>query len=144
MSTESSGTYHATPPTLVDGENKELQLDVNGNLKVAGATTITSGSVEVTSNVVPIGGAYTNRSITSLSGASETLMAANASRRILLIHNEGATSVTVNLVGGTAVAGVGGNITLTAGQQLKLDVYPPTSAITVIGTATGDITAFEG
>lgn len=31
--TQSRGTYNATPPTLTDGTNSNIQLDINGNLK---------------------------------------------------------------------------------------------------------------
>lgn len=92
----------------------------------------------------PIGGAYTNRSIANLSGASETLMAANANRRILIVSNEGATAIAVNLTGGTAALNTAGNVTLASGGSITLDNYPPTSAITIIGTANADVTAYEG
>ncbi len=117
----------STSEVSTDGDNIALNATSRGELAVA-----------------YIGIAYTDRSIANLSGASETLMAANASRRFLIVHNEGATSVSVNLAGGVAAAGVGGNITLTAGQQLKLDRSPPIGAITVIGTLNSDVTAYEG
>lgn len=92
----------------------------------------------------PIGVAYTDRSIANLAGTSETLMAANASRRILLIYNIGATSIAVNLTGGTASLTAGGSVVLPAGASLVLDRAPPVGAITVIGTANADVTAMEG
>lgn len=92
----------------------------------------------------PLGGAYTNRSIANLSGASEQLMAANANRRILIISNEGATSIAVNMIGGAASLNTAGSITIAAGGSITLDTYPPTGAINIIGTLNADVTAYEG
>jgi hypothetical protein len=93
---------------------------------------------------IPIGGAYTDRSIANLSGSSEALMAANTARRVLIVHNIGATAIAVNLTGGTASLTAGGSINLAAGASLILSQYPPTSAITIIGTSNADVTAYEG
>jgi len=89
-------------------------------------------------------GAWTNRSIANLSGASETLMAANSARRHLIIQNIAANNMGVNLAGGTAAIGTAGTITITPGGGLELFNTPPTGAITIIGTANDDVTAFEG
>ncbi len=94
--------------------------------------------------VEQIGAAYTNRSIANLTGASEPLMAANPDRRILIVSNEGATPVAVNLSGGAAALNTAGNITLTAGGSITLDNSPPIGAITIIGTLNADVTAYEG
>lgn len=93
--------------------------------------------------VVPSGGAYTDRSIANLTGASQALMAANADRKILVINNVGATSVAVNLTGGAAVIGGAGSITLLTNGTLVLDSYPPTGIINIIGTLNADVTAYE-
>lgn len=93
---------------------------------------------------VPVGGTYTDRSIANLAGTSETLMASNASRKVLVVYNIGATSVAVNLTGGTASLTAGGSVVLQAGGSLVLDTYPPSSAITIIGTTNADVTAYEG
>lgn len=92
----------------------------------------------------PSGVAYTDRSIANLTGASETLMAANTSRRILIVHNPSANPMAVNLVGGTAALNAAGSIELAAGERLVLDNCPPTGAITIIGTLNDDVTAYEG
>jgi hypothetical protein len=88
--------------------------------------------------------ALTDRSIANLSGSSETLMVANPRRRILIIHNIGATAIAVNLTGGTASLTVGGSINLAAGASLILNRHCPSSAITIIGTLNADVTAYEG
>lgn len=110
----------------------------------AASLSVVPASDAVFATSVPIGGAYTDRSIANLAGTSETLMAANASRRLLIVSNAGATAVAVNLTGGTAALNTAGSVTLAAGGSLVLDTYPPTSAITVIGTAAADVTAYEG
>ena len=80
----------------------------------------------------------------ALSGSSETLFAANADRRFLLIQNVAANPIGVNLTGGTAAIGDAGTITLIAGGGLVLDTNCPVNAITVIGTPADEITAVEG
>jgi len=87
---------------------------------------------------------YTDRSIANLSGSSQTLMAANFRRRILIIHNPSANAMAVNLVGGTAALNTAGSIELAAGERLVIDRHCPQSAITIIGTANDDVTAYEG
>lgn len=155
------GIYSASLPTLTNGQRGNLQITAKG---AALATLFTAAGVEVpfpaslgtktaaaslavvpaSDALPPIGGAYTDRSIANLSGSSEQLMAANAARRILIVHNIGATAVAVNLTGGTASLTVGGSYGLAAGASLVIDTYPPTSAITIIGTASADVTAYEG
>jgi hypothetical protein len=88
--------------------------------------------------------ALTDRSIANLAGTSETLMAANPRRRILIIYNIGATAIAVNLTGGAASLTAGGSVGLAAGGSLIIDRHCPSSAITVIGTANADVTAYEG
>ena len=87
---------------------------------------------------------YTNRSIANLAGSSETLMAANPRRRIMIIHNPSANPMAVNLVGGTAALNTAGSIEIIAGGTLVIDNHCPQSAITIIGTANDDVTAYEG
>lgn len=148
MTTHVAGEYNATPPSLTSGDTETLQLDSSGNLKVTGTVTATPTGTQTVSGTVqtvaPVGGAYTDRSIANLAGTSETLMAANANRRILVIHNIGATDIAVNLTGGAASLTAGGSIKIATGGSLILDNYPPTGAITIIGTAAADVTAYEG
>ncbi len=87
---------------------------------------------------------YTDKTITSATGSSQTLAAANASRRCLIIKN-GASPTGVNLLGGTAAIGGAGTITLQAYESLYLSgAECPTGAITVISTAAAYISAYEG
>ncbi len=108
-----------------------VPVDASNPLPVTGAITIS-------------GVAYTDRSIANLSGASETLMAANADRRVLGLHNIGATAVAVNLTGGAASLTVGGSVVIQAGGSIVLDQNAPVGAITIIGTLNADVTAWEG
>lgn len=94
----------------------------------------------------PIGGGitYTDKTITSASGSSQTLAAANTSRKSLLIKN-GGSATGVNLNGGTAAIGGAATITLQPYEPLFLSGADcPTNLITVISTATAYISAFEG
>lgn len=94
--------------------------------------------------VAQIGVAYTDRSIASLAGSSETLMAANTARRILIVYNIGATAIAVNLTGGAASLTAGGSVVIAAGGSLILDSAAPTALIKIIGTASAAVTAYEG
>lgn len=122
------------------GKLEGISVDATGRVNVNVPTPLT-----VSVNNQPARqGAYTNRSIAALSGASEVLMPANANRRILVINNVSANKVAVNLTGGAAVIDSNGSITIAAGGSLILDTYPPTGAITIIGTAADKVTAYEG
>jgi hypothetical protein len=116
----------------------------NVNDTGGGGGALTDAELRASPLEAPIGGAWTNRSIANLSGASENLMVANANRRHLIIQNIAANSMGVNLGGGVATIGTAGTITLTAGSSIELFNYPPTGAITIIGTLNDDVTAFEG
>jgi len=105
---------------------------------------LTDAQLRATPLAAPLGGAWTDQSIANLSGASETLMAANANRRHLIIQNVAANNMGVNLAGGAAAIGTAGTITLPALGSLELFNYPPTGEITIIGTANDDVTAYEG
>lgn len=100
------------------------------NVNYTGLATRTVGNVD--------------RTITSLSGSSQTLMAANPIRKRIIIKN-GAFNAGVNLLGSTAAIGGAGTITLLPYEALILtgDDCPKT-AITVIGTATAYLSALEG
>lgn len=97
-------------------------------------TNVSSGGA---SGITP-----TDRTITSATGASQTVMAANASRKGLTIQNTGNANCGVNPTGGTAVIGGAGTITL-----LPAGSYTPRiatlSAITAICTAAQPLYASE-
>ena len=129
-----AGQYQATPKTFGDGQTILAQTDAQGNLK-----TTPSGTA-------PVGGGitYTDKTITSLSGSSQTLIAANTARKSLMFKN-GANPVAVNILGGTAAIGGAGCMTFQAYEGFALTGADcPLGAITVIGTAANYIGAFEG
>lgn len=77
-----------------------------------------------------------DKSIVSLSGSSQTLVAANESRQVLIIMNTSAAdNIGVNLAGGTAAIGGTGTITLEPYGSIVLDTFVPTGQINVIGTS---------
>jgi len=84
-----------------------------------------------------------DRTITSLSGSSQSLMAQNMNRNMLILNNTGNASVGVNLVGGTAVIGGAGTITIVTNGSLVLDSNQIGNAINIIGTAGQPFAAFE-
>lgn len=128
-----NGAYNATPPTCTNANGCWLQTDINGNLKV-----VQSGSP-----TLPAGVAYTDRTITSASGASQQIMAANAARVYVLIENTGSANCGVNPLGGTAAIGGAGTFTLAPLGSFAPRV-PPNTAITIICTAGQPIFAVEG
>lgn len=94
---------------------------------------------------------FTDCSIASLSGTSTQIVAANPQRKYLELCNNGATNnVGVNFAGGTAAIAGAGTITLVPGSCKEygaLDSYlpwPPTGAVTVIGTSAQPIACYEG
>lgn len=88
-------------------------------------------------------GNFRDKSITSLSGASQTLTAALGNRQFLLIVNTGNANIGVNLAGGTAAFGGTGTITIVANGSLLLDHFVPQNAVTVIGTAAQPVCCIE-
>lgn len=76
----------------------------------------------------------TDRTITSATGSSQQIMAANASRHSLTIENTGSANCGVNPTGGTAAIGGTGTITLAPLGSYTPRV-PTLSAVNVICTA---------
>jgi hypothetical protein len=76
----------------------------------------------------------TDHTITSASGASQQIMAANTTRHSLTIENTGNANCGVNPTGGTAVIGGAGTITL-APLGAWTPSTPTLSAVTIICTA---------
>lgn len=111
--------------------------EVGGN---AVTTTVpVSGTVTVAN---PVGITPTDRTITSASGASEQIMAANSSRHSLTVQNTGTANCGVNPTGGTAAIGGAGTLTLIPGGSYSPRI-PTLSAVTVICTAAQPIYANE-
>ena len=97
-----------------------MQADVNVNR--IGSVTRVRGNVD--------------RNITSLSGSSQSLLAASDSLRKRIIFKNGAAIAAVHLNGGTAAIGGAGCITLQPYEGIALYGEDcPKAAMTVIGTA---------
>lgn len=94
------------------------------------------------SSVPNIGITPTDRTVTSATGASQTLMAANTSRHSLTVVNTGNANCGVNPTGGTAAIGGAGTLTL-APLGAYTPMIPTLSAVTVICTAGQPIYANE-
>lgn len=111
-----------------------------------GAVPVADDQPLPVSQTPAVGGAitYTDKTITSASGSSQTLAAANTSRKSLLIKN-GGSATGVSLTGATAAIGGAATITLQPYESLFLSGADcPTGAITVISTASAYISAYEG
>ena len=115
----------------------ELPTNGTGVIATVGAvTTITNPLVQ------SIGITPTDRTITSATGASQQVMAANASRHSLLIQNTGSSNCGINPTGGTAAIGGAGTLTLTPGGSYSPRI-PTLSAVTAICTAAQPLYANE-
>lgn len=115
------------------GNGKRIPVSTDQPLPVQQATSPVGGGIT-----------YTDKTITSATGSSQTLAAANASRKSILIKN-GASATGVNILGGTAAIGGAGTLTLQAYESLYLSGADcPVGAITVISTAGAYIFAVEG
>lgn len=104
--------------------------------------------IDIGSGVKWTGGAdqpctYVNYSITNATGASQSLLAANTSRKHALIVNPltGTTDWVIDPMGGTAASGTMPGITLRPGDSIRLT---NTNAITGIGTAASKLVVLEG
>lgn len=131
--------YGATIPVSGGGGGT---TDVNITEVGGNAVTTTvpvSGTVTVAN---PVGITPTDRTITSASGASEQIMAANSSRHSMTIQNTGTANCGVNPTGGTAAIGGAGTLTLIPGGSYSPRI-PTLSAVTVICTAAQPIYANE-
>ncbi len=123
--------------TLTNPDNALMVMD---DLTVVGATN----PLPITTSVVGGGITYTDKTITSATGSSQTLAEANASRKSILIKN-GASPTGVNLNGGTAAIGGAATLTLQPFELLFLSGEDcPVGAITVISTASAYVSALEG
>ena len=90
---------------------------------------VSSGGAAAVIGITP-----TDRTVTSATGASQTVMAANASRHSLTIENTGNANCGINPTGGTAVIGGAGTLTLgPLGAYTPL--IPTLSAVTAICTS---------
>lgn len=76
----------------------------------------------------------TDSTITSATGASQTLMAANATRHSMTVVNTGNANCGVNPTGGTAAIGGAGTLTLFPGGAYTPRI-PTLSAVTAICTS---------
>lgn len=84
-------------------------------------------------------------SISSLSGSSQSLIAANPQRKYLMVFNSGANNAYVNLAGGTAATSGASSVVLGVGSSVVISgTSISRSAVTVIGTAAQPVTCYEG
>ncbi len=124
------GTNNQTPPTGTFSWNT---MTADG--RACGTFNMGPGGQAV--GITP-----TDRTITSATGSSQTVMAANASRKALTIENTGNANCGVNPTGGTAAIGGAGTITL-APLGSYSPLIPTLSAVTAICTAAQSLYASE-
>lgn len=89
------------------------------------------------------GGALTDASIASATGASQTIAAASTTRSVLNVSNPGTTTWWINETGGTAVANGAGCFELPPGARWT-PRPAPTNAVTGIGTSTSKLSVVVG
>ncbi|SRR6266567_2597131 len=127
-----SAAINLAQVTLSETAHNAFQIS-DGPFPFRRVTVNASGQISTTAT--PAAGITpTDRTITSLSGSSQQLMAANAARHSLTVQNTGNANIGVNPTGGTAVIGGAGTLTL-APLGSYTPAIPTLSAVTVIGTA---------
>ena len=114
-----------------------------GGVKLVDSAGTNKAAIDASGNVAvapTVSGGTPTETIVSVATTSTSVLAANASRKGLVLQNLGANPITVKLAGGTAVASQGlvlnpqasagqGGTSVTFGRDLV-----PTSAITAIAT----------
>lgn len=155
QSTAAGCVYQTSPATLSNNQQAGLRCGTDGSLNVnitggqGGIVTADQGdpngggvaSWPVIANA-PLGITPTDRTITSATGSSQTVMAANASRHSLIIQNTGSSNCGINPTGGTAAIGGAGTLTLFPGGSYQPRI-PTLSAVTAICTAAQPLYAEE-
>lgn len=111
---------------LTSGLDRCQHVSVANPLPITGTVTATAGNA--------VGITPTDRTVTSATGASQTMMAANATRHSLTVVNTGNANCGVNPTGGTAAIAGAGTLTLLPGGAYTPRI-PTLSAVTVICTA---------
>lgn len=142
---EFSGKYcvlFATSPGTA-GNAFTLATSAPSRLVISGANFVgglAGTSLPVTSTTVPSGSALTDASGTITSGGvAQLLMAANASRKYLLVQNQSNDPLWINFDGTDAVAGQPSlQIPANGGSYERAAGFVPTGAISIIGATTGD------
>lgn len=132
-----AGTHETlTINAVVMGDTTHSGQAINdGTFGWRKATVTAGGLLRVDASAANnVGITPTDHTITSASGSSQTLMAANSSRHSMTIVNTGNANCGVNPTGGTAAIGGAGTLTLSS-----LGAYTPRiptlSAVTIICTA---------
>lgn len=90
----------------------------------------------------PVGGALTRSSI-AMTGASAVLVAADTTRKIVLVSNaDGNATAVIDITGGTAAPDTG--IPVPGGRTIEITGRPAQSAMTQIGTSGQKLTVYVG
>ena len=88
-------------------------------------------------------GLFTDHSITSLSGSSQSLLTLDATRQAVIITNPSATYNLAFTINATAALNAGGSITLPPYGSMVLDAAIASNAIAVIGVAGQGVTCWS-
>lgn len=120
----------------------QMCLNSSGKAVPVSGGTCAAGAQVTATIAAGVGLTPTDRTITSASGASQQIMAANAARHSMTIENTGNANCGVNPTGGTAAIGGAGTLTL-APLGAYTPRIPTVSAVTVICTAGQPIYADE-
>ncbi len=125
-------------PNVVDGVAVGY-LDGSGNF-----VPVDSSHPLYVQLVEGVGSITWTKTVVTLDGSSDQLLAANSNRKGLIIANRlGNSQVDVDIAGGTVAANTG--LPLLGGDVLKFDGPPtPLTKITAIGTNTQILNVWEG
>ncbi len=128
----------AADPTYTEGDVAGLSLDTAGSLRTTGGGS--GGRLIVNSSTT-----YVDKSITSATGASQTLADANPARLslVIIVDTTQTTTWAINPLGTSAVSGTTPAFTLYPGDVWSPEIVP-LNKITGIGTSTAKLIVLEG
>lgn len=119
------------------GIRRAVQVDSAGYAREE--VIIASGGGGGGSSGGTVAGSYTNRSGTiTTGGVSQTLMAANASRKAWTVQNRSTGNLYINFTAAASASATGGSIELQPGDAYsEAGDFVSTEAITILGATTG-------
>lgn len=103
------GIYNSTPPTLVDGEQAQLQVDEAGGLKIA--TTV---PVPISTEINTVAWTHVADQTLTATVAATLLAAGVATQELMITNNDGSNSLRLRFDNSDATSTVG--ISIPPGQ----------------------------
>ncbi len=136
-----NGQYQVNVTTVPDGESAVARIDHSRRIIIAGE----AGATPIPVTISAAAGSVTwTRTTVTLNGSSQTLLAANATRKGLIVSNRvGNAQMSYDISGGTVTL-INGLPLLGGIRDAYTEDSTPLTAITGIGTNTQLVDVWEG